>query len=402
MDKQDFLRRFRGRYKIKDGAFEDKLYEKYQPDFRDAGRDDAERERVFALIDDEVTTYNLGRDRERADRARNRTQRESELRGEQLTVQPRPSSKEAARAEAVSEYVAKVASIDTETIRYRDYVLGRTLTAEEAKGFLTSPVAARVTARIRPRAKPLEVSYLDYELDGQAEDDSGPYRMLRYSHAGRETEIPLRPLLQVSGRSDFLVYAGDTIFADEWWQQIPDQHVDALLLPTRFDYSVVAMSNSTLGLLMKQANMLVHRYLLEPAEAAWLILTGEPPKPKYMSASLSSLSNNHLSRAVLTLTIEPWVSPDKVTSYYQEIRQSVLHDAGCRHRTVEVFRFVVAHTDVEETTLKTTPQWIHLCELWNEKNPESPKGHNWRFADYRDFRRSYVRGRDAIAFPLAE
>jgi hypothetical protein len=163
--------------------------------------------------------------------------------------------------------------------------------------------------------------------------------------------------------------------------------------------SVVAKSNSALDLLMKQAEKLFHRYLLEPAEAAWLILTGEPPKPKYMSARLSSLSTDDLSRAALTLTLEPWVSPDKITSYIRDIRQSILHDAGCKHRTVEVFRFVVAHTDLEETTLEKPPPWSSLCDQWNEKYPES---HRWHFSDYRDFRTSYIRGRDAIAFPLGE
>ena len=400
MDEKDFLRRFRGRYKIKDATFEDKLYKKYQPDFRDAGRDDVERERVFALIDDEVSTYNLGRGRERADRERDRTKRERGLREEQITVQPRPDSKDMARAEAVSEYVAKVASMDTVTIRYRDRVLGRTLTAAEARLFLSSPVAATVTASIGPRARPRNASYLDYEIEEQADDESGPYRMLRYKYGGRERETRLRPLIQVPGRGDyFMVYAGDRVFPDEWRQEAPDQNAITLLLPTCFDYSVVAMGNSALDLLMKQADKLVHRYLLEPAEAAWLILTGEPPKPKYMSASLSSLGTGYLSRAVLTLRVEPWVPPDKVKSYYQEIRQSVLHDAGCKHRTVEVFRFVVAHTELEETTLQKTPQWNYLCDQWNEEYPE---GHRWHFSDYGDFRTSYLRGHDAIAFPLTE
>jgi hypothetical protein len=172
-----------------------------------------------------------------------------------------------------------------------------------------------------------------------------------------------------------------------------------LLLPTPSDDFVLAKNNSAWDLLAKQANRLVHKYLLEPAEAAWLILTGTPPKPKYMSAKLHSNSTDDLSRAVLTLTLEPWVSSDKVATYCGQIRQSILHDAGCKHRTVEVFRFVVAHTDVEEATLQKTPQWTHLCGLWNKEYPE---GHRWHFSDYRDFRTSYIRGRDTIAFPISE
>jgi hypothetical protein len=395
-----FEREVRGRYKLKDPDYVGHLWEEFGADYDNAGNSEKLREELFYSIGERVASYRFGQSsKDRGDRQRDQSAGAGGFHEEQLAIKWHPGSVETARAEAVSEYVAKVASMDTETIRYRDQVLGRTLTAEEAKRFLSSPVAALVRARIRPRAKPQDVSYLDYELEEQAEDDSGPYRMLRYGHAGRERETRLRPLLQVPGRSDFLVYAGDAIFADEWWQQIPDQHVDALLLPTHFDYSVVAGSNSTLDVLMEQANKLVRRYLLEPAEAAWLILTGEPPKPKYMSASLSSLDIAHLSRAVLTLTVEPWVSPDNVKSYYQEIRQSVLHGAGCKHRTVEVFRFVVAHTEIEESTLMETPEWSRLCDLWNQEYPED---HPWHFSDYRDLRKSYTRGREAIAFPLAE
>jgi hypothetical protein len=196
-----------------------------------------------------------------------------------------------------------------------------------------------------------------------------------------------------------MVYPGDTISPDEWWQPIPDQNANVLLLPMRSGDSVVAKSNSALDLLAKQANRLFRRYLLEPEDAAWLILTGENPKPKYMSARLSSVSSVYLSRAVLTLTVEPWVSPDMVTSYYRDIRQSILQDAGSKDRTVEVFRFVVAHTEVEEITMEKTPQWKRLCDLWNAEHPDDP---GKRFSDYRDFRKSYIRGHDAIAFPISD
>jgi hypothetical protein len=280
-------------------------------------------------------------------------------------------------------------------------VLGRILTVAEASKFLSSPVAATVPTRISLRTKPRNVSFLNYEIGEQAEDDSGPYHTLRYSYEGRDIELPLRPLLQVPGRSGdtFMVYPGGTISPEEWWQNIPGRDTNVLLLPTPSGDVVVAKSNSALDLLAKQANRLVRKFLLEPAEAAWLILTGEPPKPKYMSARLSSQESDDLSRAVLVLTVEPWVSPAKVMSYCREIRQSILQDAGCKHRTVEVFRFVVAHAEVEEATLKRTPQWSHLCRLWNEEYPE---GHRWHFSGSGDFRKAYIRGRDAIVFPLAD
>jgi len=398
LSKQEFERDFKRRYNIKDPPLVDAFYEWHRVEYE--FDDPTLREEVFSGIDKQIPIYDLGRKRERAERERDQKRREERIHEEELTIRPPESAYELARANAVSEYVAKVASADIDMIRYRERVLGRTLTAQEAKRFLSSPVAAGVRIGIRLRAKRRRVSFLDYEIEEQAEDDDGPYRVLRYTHAGRDLEFRLRPLLRVAGRgASLMVYPGDTISPDEWWQPIPDQNANVLLLPVRSGDSVVAKRKSALDHLAKQANKLVRRYLLEPEDAAWLILTGENPKPKYMSARLSSIRTDDLSRAVLTLTVEPWVSPDKVTSYYRDIRQSILQDAGSKDRTVEVFRFGVAHTEVEETTLQRAPQWSHLCNLWNAEHPDDP---GKRFSDYRDFRRSYIRGRDAIAFPISE
>jgi hypothetical protein len=400
VSKRDFERKFRGRYRIKDPDYVNELYEEYGADFDNAGKNEERIEEVFDLIDARVSDYKRGRARERAERERDQKKRNEHVDEEQVPIPPPWGAYEMARAKAVSEYVAKVAPADIVTTRYRERVLGRTLTAQEAERFLSSPVAASVNTGIGLRARRRRVSFLDYEIEEQAEDDDGPYRVLRYSSAGRDLEFRLRPLLRVPGRGDsFMVYPGDTISPDEWWQPIPDQNANVLLLPMRSGDSVVAKSNSALDLLAKQANRLFRRYLLEPEDAAWLILTGENPKPKYMSARLSSVSSVYLSRAVLTLTVEPWVSPEEVTSYYRDIRQSILQDAGSKDRTVEVFRFVVAHTEVEEITMEKTPQWKRLCDLWNAEHPDDP---GKRFSDYRDFRKSYIRGHDAIAFPISD
>jgi len=389
VSKRDFERKFRGRYKIKDPDYVKDLYEEYETDFDNAGKNEERIEEVFDLIDARVSDYKRGRARERAERERDQKKRNEHVDEEQVPIPPPWGAYEMARAKAVSEYVAKVASADKLTTKYRERVLGRTLTAQEAERFLSSPVAASVRTGI-----------LEYEIKEQAEDDDGPYRVLRYGYAGCDLELRLRPVLRIPDRGDsFMVYPGDTISPEERWQAIPDQNANVLLLPMRSGDSVVAKSNSALDLLAKQAERFFRRYLLEPEDAAWLILTGENPQPKYMSAKSSSVSSDYLSRAVLTLTVEPWVSPEKVTSYYRDIRQSILQDAGSKDRTVEVFRFVVAHTEVEESTLKKTPQWSHLCNLWNAEHPDDP---GKRFSDYRDFRRSYIRGRDAIAFPISE
>jgi len=386
LSKQEFEQEFRSRYKIEDPTLVDAFWERHRVEYEFG--DPKLQEEVFGEIDAKIPIYDLGRARERTERER-----------KQITMQPPWGAYETARAKAVSEYVAKVASADIVTTRYRERVLGRALTAQEAKRFLSSPVAAGVRTGIGLRLKRRRISFLEYEIEEPAEDDNGPYRVLRYSYAGRDLGIRLRPLLRVPGRgASLMVYPGGTISPDEWWQVIPDQNANVLLLPMRSGDSVVAKGNSALDLLAKQANKLVRRYLLEPEDAAWLILTGENPRPKYMSARLSSVSTDDLSRAVLTLTVEPWVSLNKVTSYYRDIQQSILQDAGSKDRTVEVFRFVIAHTEEEETTLEKTPQWKHLCDLWNAEHPEDP---GKRFSDYRDFRRSYIRGRDAIAFPIS-
>lgn len=399
MNKREFERAFRGRYKIKDPDFVKDLLSDFEADFDDAGENKNQREDVWRVIDRQVRSYNSGRARERIERERVQADRDERIDEKQVTIQPHAGAYETARVEALSEYIAKVASANPVTINYRKRILGRRLTANEAELFLSSPIAATASVRIDPRARPCGVECLNFEIEEQAEDDGGPYRVLRYRYAGRNVETRLRPLLLVPGRGEFAwVYPGDTIYFDEGWQQIPGRDADGVLLPTPSGDYVVAKSNSALDRLAEQGSKLARRYLLEPRTAIWFILTGERPEPKFMSARLNSLGTDDLSRAVLTLTVEPWVPPERVKTYYQEIRNHVLRSSGSLNdRTVAVFRFVVSHMEVKGTAL-THPKLKHLAELWNEQYSE---GDDWYFADYRAFRRSYVRGRDALVFPFA-
>src|SRR5215217_2565443 len=151
LSKQEFEQEIRRQYKIKDPYLVDALWKRHGVEY---DFDDPElREEVWREIDAEIPIYALGRRRERTERER-----------KQITIQPPGGAYETARAKVVSEYVAKVASADIVTTRYRERVLDRTLTAQEAKRFLSSPVAASVSTGIGLRLKRRRISFLDYEI----------------------------------------------------------------------------------------------------------------------------------------------------------------------------------------------------------------------------------------------
>src|SRR5215211_6972830 len=101
LSKQEFEQEIRHRYKIKDPYLVDALWKRHGVEY---DFDDPElREEVWREIDAKIPIYVLGRRKERTERKRKQ-------------IPPPPGGAyEMARAKAVSEYSAKVASLDTVT-----------------------------------------------------------------------------------------------------------------------------------------------------------------------------------------------------------------------------------------------------------------------------------------------
>jgi len=102
---------------------------------------------------------------------------------------------------------------------------------------------------------------------------------------------------------------------------------------------------------------LAARYPWEQKDAAWFVLTNEPPDV------ISLAFSRDPTRHTFTLTFAPWVSEDTILRSY---RSACKGDAKLpTEKSLAVLRFVDEHTLAGEE-----PQWASLTGLWNEQHPE--------------------------------
>jgi len=162
----------------------------------------------------------------------------------------------------------------------------------------------------------------------------------------------------------------------------------------------------------------------EPEEAAWFILTGQPPPihPLLGTFSRTRLSPRGEQRGVITIEVEPWVSEKTVTRLYHDVRARAMPRHEARHRGLAVWCFVeslhaadrptlldvkrelsiyrpanfkrfrtvwqrwlAAHSDLESMTI------TDAFERWNK---ESSDDATKRFRHYGKFRQALVSGID--------
>ena len=102
---------------------------------------------------------------------------------------------------------------------------------------------------------------------------------------------------------------------------------------------------------------LTARYPWEQKDAAWFVLTNEPPDVISLAFSRDPM------RRTFTLTFAPWVSEDTIIRSY---RSTYKGDAKLpTAKSLAVLRFVDEHTSLGEK-----PQWASLTKLWNKQHPE--------------------------------
>jgi hypothetical protein len=105
------------------------------------------------------------------------------------------------------------------------------------------------------------------------------------------------------------------------------------------------------------SRLLGARYPWELKDAAWFVLTNEPPDV------LSLAFSRDPTRHTFTLTFAPWVSEATVLKSY---RSAYKGDAKLpTEKSLAVLRFVNERTPPGER-----PNWASLTRLWNEQHPE--------------------------------
>jgi hypothetical protein len=139
------------------------------------------------------------------------------------------------------------------------------------------------------------------------------------------------------------------------------------------------------------------------AEASWVVLTGKVREaPRCLVGEVESLSNEHLTRKVVTLRVEPWIAAETVLRTYQYLQALTLgrRPRAVSERNLAMVRFVMKQLH----TLITTPlqvqgvlirvSWRKLMDSWNRENEES-----WAYEDERRFYRDCHRTLRTIVRP---
>jgi hypothetical protein len=208
-------------------------------------------------------------------------------------------------------------------------------------------------------------------------------------------------------------------------EEIPitaNEQPDTLVLPygkglPRREFRV--WRSSVLGILRELSKTLAELYPWREEDAAWFVLTGEPP----MTSPLAWKREwqEYTDQYSITLTVDPWVSVETVTQLYSELRRYSLRRNTRRlsERNLAVFRFVIAELEAPshdenkplfggrrlrrggvvgqgyfESRLWELegPSWRTLLERWNQAHPQE-----WGYEDVRLFSRDFYRVHKAIA-----
>jgi hypothetical protein len=306
-------------------------------------------------------------------------------------ITPRLGDKETQRAEVVEEYVAKVAACERSVFAFRKRFLGRTaLSHAQADALITSPAAAYLPFEHFTPFGESRIPLLNHSAILRTElpenDEVGPYSLdILIDPPGETFSVEVR-------RTERLLYIDK----------------DGQTAEVRVE------DRSVLEGLRILSTYLAAEYPWQEAQAAWFVLTGEPPA---LPAATGRVSRGSAAPyAEITITMQPWVPADTVRKFYGQLQGRVLtsRPRAFSERNLAVFRFVVGQQEVKPYSddaqasaltrqhpklmkLKQ-PSWRIMLERWNR---QYPAGDNWRYKYVRNFQRDFQRAAQAIVSPHA-
>lgn len=175
-----------------------------------------------------------------------------------------------------------------------------------------------------------------------------------------------------------------------------DEHLEGRLLSadgaeTYFDPGLRAGTSDQE--LAKLGRRLGRDYGWHRDDAAWFVLTGEPPTLHPLATDF--FMNESIygpSYCVLTLRAAPWIPPEEIEKAFVEMRDQVRGAAGpgmVGEQRLEVLRFV------EEACAKCgqRPNFRTLLKMWNQEHP------HWSYNDYRALSKAYREARQEVLYP---
>jgi hypothetical protein len=282
--------------------------------------------------------------------------------GDQEVV-PEVGQYERLRADVLSEYLAKMAAINPEVIRFRSDVLtGELLTLEQARAFLSSP-ATRYLKREVWQTYGIPARHIATLLDenrGRTEDGPFHWVRLRTDPPGEE----------------------HTVF-------IPNpQSYDSLYLAEDGFRRITFWPGSVLGELRTLCKELTKVHPWDIDQATWFVLTGETPfvRPIRAKKQETWLIDGR-AYTTISLTVQPWVPPEQVETVYRQLQKQVIGGAHGRvsDKNLNLLRFVIDRADGSGNLPKGKGLVKDWDKKWQHQRPELCYGANTR-RFWRDFR----------------
>ncbi len=292
---------------------------------------------------------------------------------------PRLSTGESLRALAASEYLAKDAERLPEVQRFRQDILdGRLLTRQEVTVFLASRAAqcfslwefqvrgvppARHSARIvNENATYGDCYHVVIHVEPPSVDWTFERKPVGVVWSGSNRALGHKHVMPI--------IEGRPIDAWYWNGSVIDDlmELDRVLREER-------------------------HYPWTTFDGAWLVMTGEAPIVRPLTAAISRRMGSHSNRVTITMTVEPWVSVGTLASYYRQRQRELLrrHNRPISERRLVLVRFVLAQTDEQGEV----PSWRVMMQEWNRAHPA------WRYRDVRNMARDYWSAARQVVFPRA-
>lgn len=122
------------------------------------------------------------------------------------------------------------------------------------------------------------------------------------------------------------------------------------------------------GQLAELTKELERVYFWKGINASWFVLTGYVPVVNTFKLRISHTWRPHGPKvATVTLTVEPWLSAEKVQQIYRDVQRRLLggKDNGrVGERSLKLLQFVAEHRESANVS------WQELRRLWNATYPE--------------------------------
>jgi hypothetical protein len=142
--------------------------------------------------------------------------------------------------------------------------------------------------------------------------------------------------------------------------------------------------HSVLDRLREVAERLAGFYGFDPAQAAWFVLTDDPPRRDPVGGTVTVQTSPNFADMRVTLAVDPWVPADVVLKTYRDIQRGLFRREirPLSLRNLAALRSVLA--DAREAARvnpdASPPSRAWSMERWNREHPDQPYAQEWRFS----------------------